>query len=113
MKRHSILSLTGILSLLILFVGCKKTDDTFQPATGLIEQYPTIKLWPLPSNHPPIGDSIKIRIISTNTDSIKINGELMEVTEFSTGPVISIQKYVGEAYGYGKVAIDSVLVIPM
>jgi len=115
MNRYLPISKIISFLLFVLLTGCKKKEEQVLPVIGIPEAWPSIELWPSPSNHPLIGTSVKIKILHSDTDSIKINGKLWESKDFYiyTGPVRSTLKYVAAGYGYGKVVKDSILIIPV
>jgi hypothetical protein len=110
MKANCLFFLLGFILLFFLLSGCEKNIEQVQPL--IPDPNPMVSLWPLPNNHPLPGDSVKIRIACYNTDSIRINGDLMRSAFFYTGPVFFIQKYFVEAFGNGIVVTDSILIIP-
>jgi hypothetical protein len=112
-NRYSYIVLL-VFVVLMLFTNCVKEQRPAPPNIGLTELSPLIKLWPIPNNHPLIGDSVSIKVVYSYCDSIRINDNLMDLSKssFNTGPVLIDQKYIAVAYGYGKMTKDSILILP-
>lgn len=113
MKNH-FLRILYALVVLPFFSDCEKIQEPVLPHSGFTELLPSIELWPIPNNHPLIGDSISIKVVHCNCDSVRINGYLFDLTQsyVYTGPVLASLKYIVEAYGYGETIKDSILIIP-
>lgn len=113
MNRYSF-NVLIVFVVLFFFTECKKVHQPDIPNIGNTELSPSIELWPIPNNHPLLGDSVNIKVVHSNCDSIRINGYLFELSQSSinTGPVLSNQKYIAVAFGYGKITKDSILILP-
>jgi len=103
--------LSSFLLVLMALSGCKKANEL--PAPIVDDLQPTILLWPIPDNHPITGDSITIRVLSSNCDSVRINGKLQRLADIPTGPVLLPQRYLAEAFGKGVVVRDSITIYPV
>jgi len=56
-------------------------------------------LWATPNNHPYFGDSVEVHVLTSHSDSVRVNGKLMVYANFKTRPVFNSFQYVSKAFG--------------